>query len=103
MKRLLLSTKALWHQWRALQLARRARALLDASDTHAAEATMSLLASRTLARAPLPSEGSGAGEPRASEPSLAGGCSFAGQVLLGSIVGLAITFLWVWISARAGR
>ncbi|KQZ86945.1 hypothetical protein ASD64_05630 [Mesorhizobium sp. Root157] len=25
------------------------------------------------------------------------------QMLLGSIVGLAICFLWIWISARAGR
>lgn len=25
------------------------------------------------------------------------------QMLIGSIVGLGIAFLWVWISARAGR
>ena len=94
MKRLLLSTKALWHQWRALKLARHARGLLDAAEAHAAEAAMNLLASRSLARGPMP-------EP--AETDQPAGCSFAGRMLLGSIVGLAITFLWVWISARAGR
>lgn len=71
MKRLLLSTKALWHQWRALRLARHARSLLDAADAHAAEAAMNLLASRSLARGPLP---------KPAEPDQQpGGCSFAAQ------------------------
>ena len=90
MRRLLLSTKALWHQWRALQLARRALALQEVADAHAAEAAMSLLASRSLARGPL-------AEPTEPDQQPAG-CSFASQVLLGSIVGLAIAFLWVWIT-----
>lgn len=103
MTRLLLSTKALWHQWRALQLTRHARALQDAAEAHAAEAAMNLLASRSLARAPLPGEDSGAGKRGASVPSPSSECSFAAQVLLGSIVGLVICTIWIWIVARAGR
>lgn len=102
MRRLLLSTKALWHQWRALKLARHARGLLDAAETHAAEAAMNLMASRDFARASLPSEDSGAGEPDASGVSPAD-CSFAGQMLLGTLVGVFIAGLWIWFSARAGR
>lgn len=124
MKRLL-STKALWHQWRALKLARRAayvavnasaraRLLLDASEAHAAEAAISLLASRSLARGPLPEptetdQPGGCRQKRTKFEFAAGleeqpaGCSFAGRMLLGSIVGLAICTIWIWIVARAGR
>jgi hypothetical protein len=94
MKRLVFSTKALWHQWRALKLARHARGLLDAAEAHAAEAAMNLMASRVMARGPLP-------EPKEDDPPA--GCSFAGQMLLGSLMGVFIAGLWIWISARAGR
>jgi len=103
MKRLLFSTRALWHAWRHRTLLDRAYRVLDAAEAHGLLADGYLLSARYLARAPLPSEDSGAGKPRGSEPSPAGGCSFAAQVLLGSIVGLAICALWIWISARAGR
>jgi len=93
MKRLLFSTKALWHQWWALKLARHARGLLDAAEAHAAEAAMNLVASRAMARGPLP-------EPK--EDDLPAGCSFAGQMLLGSLIGVFIAGLWIWISARVG-
>lgn len=90
MNRLFFSTKALRHQWRALKLARHAYGLLDAADAHAAEAAMNLMASRTLARGPLP-------EPK--EDDLLAGCPFAGQML----IGVFIAGLWIWISARAGQ
>ncbi len=47
-----------------------------------------------FARGPLP-------EP--AEKDQPAGCSFAAQILLGSIVGLAICTIWIWIVARAGR
>ncbi|MGB3536828.1 MAG: hypothetical protein WBA42_01575 [Mesorhizobium sp.] len=94
MRRLLFSTKALWHQWRALKMARHARGLLEAAEAHEAEAAINLMASRALARGPMPA-------PKEDDPRA--GCSFAGQMLLASLVGMFIAGLWIWISARAGR
>lgn len=94
MKRLLLSTKARWHFHRANSLYWSASAMFDEAKAHADKSISNMLAAKALARGPLP-------EP--AETDQPAGCSFAGRMLLGSIVGLAITFLWVWISARAGR
>lgn len=47
-----------------------------------------------ILRGPMPS-------PKEDDPPA--GCSFAGRMLLGSIVGLAICTIWIWIVARAGR
>jgi hypothetical protein len=92
MKRLLFSTKALWHQWRALKLARHAYGLLDAAEAHGLLADGYLLSAQYLARAPVPDQGNDAGKTHASEPSAAG-CSFAGQML----IGVFIAGLWIWI------
>jgi hypothetical protein len=45
--RLLFATKALWHQWRANRLYRRALRLCNASETHAAEATLNIACARS--------------------------------------------------------
>jgi hypothetical protein len=103
MKRLILSSRSLWHAWRASRLDLRAMHLQSAAEAHWAQSALDLAASYSLARAPLPSEDNGGGCPRASEPAPAGGYSVAGQMLLASIVGLFIAALWIWISARAGR
>ncbi|MGB3897006.1 MAG: hypothetical protein WA973_00450 [Mesorhizobium sp.] len=71
----------------AIALLRTSRLLMEAGGR--------IVEAEALARGPLP-------KPVEPEQQPAG-CSFAAQVLLGSIVGLAIAFLWVWISARAGR
>lgn len=103
MKHLLFSTRSLWHAWRASRLDLRALQLQSAAEAHWAQSALDLAAAYALARAPLSGEDSGAGEPRASEPSPAGGCTTAEQALLATIVGLFIAGLWIWISARAGR
>lgn len=59
------------------------------------EAGGRIVEAEALARGPLP-------EPTEPDQQPAG-CSFAAQVLLGSIVGLAICAIWIWIVARAGR
>jgi hypothetical protein len=102
MRRLLFSTKALWHAWRASRLDLRVLQLQSAAEAHWAQSALDLAASYTLARAPLPGEDNGAGEPH-GEPSLAGGYSTAEQALLATIVGLFIAGLWIWFCARAGR
>lgn len=94
MKRLLLSTKARWHFHRSNNLYRCASFMFDEAKAHADKSISNMAAVKALARGPLP-------EP--SETDEPAGCSFAGRMLLGSIVGLGIAFLWVWISARAGR
>jgi hypothetical protein len=59
------------------------------------EAGGRIVEAEALARGPLP---------KPTEPDQQpAGCSFAAQVLLGSIVGLAICTIWIWIVARAGR
>jgi hypothetical protein len=96
MKRLVLSTKALWHQWRAYRLTVRAERLFDLGEAHDILAEGYRLSARYMARAPRPSEEDG-------DKTKPAGCSFAGQMLLASIVGLFIAAMWIWISARAGR
>ena len=98
MRRLLFSTRSLWHAWRASRLDLRALQLQSAAEAHWAQSALDLAASYALARVPLPGEDSGAGEPRAK-----GRYSTAEQALLATIVGLFIAGLWIWISARAGR
>jgi hypothetical protein len=96
MKRLFFSSRALWHGWRAYRLTIRAERLFDAGEAHGILADGYKLSARYMARVPLPSKDDGENLP----PS---GCSFAGQMLLASIIGLGIAALWIWISARAGR
>ncbi|MGN6143435.1 MAG: hypothetical protein ACTHOP_07590 [Mesorhizobium sp.] len=104
MKRLLFSTKALWHAWRASRhMDAAVGAFYQNVYHHEKYLTHNAAMHHFLARAPLPGEESGAGEPRDSEPSPVGGYSTTGQMLLASIVGLFIAGLWIWISARIGR
>ena len=70
----------------AIALLRTSRLLMEAGGR--------IVEAEALAQGPLP-------EP--TEPEQPAGCSFAAQVLLGSIVGLAICTIWIWIVARAGR
>lgn len=71
----------------AIALLRTSRLLMEAGGR--------IVEAEALARGPLP-------EP--TEPGQRpAGCSFAGRMLLGSIVGLAICAIWIWIVARAGR
>jgi hypothetical protein len=91
MKRLVLSTKALWHQRRAYRLTVRAERLFDPGEAHDILAEGYRLSARYMARAPVPGEDDG----DRSEPA---GCSFAGQMLLASIVGLFIAAMWIWFT-----
>lgn len=103
MKRLVLSVRSLYHAWRGERLDLRAVRLHQAAEAHWAQSALDLAVCYALARAPLPGDDSGAGEPCASEPGAAGGCSAAERMLLAAIVGLFIAGLWIWLCSRAGR
>ena len=75
------------HLYLAVALLRTARLLMEAGGR--------IVEAEALARGPIP-------EPAEPDQQPAG-CSFAAQVLLGSIVGLAICAIWIWFVARAGR
>ncbi len=99
MMRLLFSGKALWHQWRALKLVRRAHRLLGAAEAHAAQGALDLVASRSLATTERCCHDGNTSKVYVSRTYLRP----AERMLLASIVGLFIAALWIWITARAGR
>ncbi|MDR7034526.1 hypothetical protein [Mesorhizobium sp. BE184] len=96
MKRLILSTKALWHVWRAYCLTAQANRLMAVADRfigkaehHSAAAMVDLLASRSLATG-------------TSEPSRRSTFNDPATWLLATLTGIFIAGVWLLIVAMGG-